>query len=254
MVARIPPSCPSRPAPGGGTQPVRCEDCGLYGICLVAGLGDEASTLLDRLVGRRQPVPRGAVLFAHGQTFDGVYAVKHGSFKTTVPMAEGGEQVVGFHFPGELLGLEAIKAGRHHFTAQALESASVCKLRFDDLQALGKRLPDFQYQLIQAMSEQVLAAQSLSELTGKQGSEERLAAFLVNLSNRLRMRGLHSTDLRLSMSRQDIGSFLGLAMETVSRLFTRFQEEGLLDVQRKRIRILDLPRLTMVANSWPKSR
>jgi CRP/FNR family transcriptional regulator len=229
-------------ANGRGAE-VACDDCGLFGICLVAGLDEPDLDLLDRVIERRQVVARGDSLFRAEQPFEAVYAVKSGSFKTYVGAGADEAQVVGFHLPGELLGLDALKHGRYSTTAEALEAGSVCQLRFGDLERLGERFPQFQEQLIEAMSEQLLHGQRLAVLSGKQTAEERLAAFLCNLSERLAGRGLSGVEFRLAMSRQDIADYLGLAVETVSRTFKRFQARGWLSVSGKHLCLRGLSEL-----------
>ena len=229
-------------AHGRGAE-VACDDCGLFGICLVAGLEEPDLDLLERVIERRHAVARGDCLFRPDQPFDAVYAVKSGSFKTYIGVGAEDAQVVGFHFPGELLGLDAVKRGRYSATAEALEAGSVCQLRFGDLEQLGERFPQFQEQLIGAMSEQLLHSQRLAVLSGKQTAEERLAAFLCNLSERLAGRGLPGAEFRLAMSRQDIANYLGLAVETVSRTFKRFQARGWLSVSGKHLRLRGLHEL-----------
>jgi CRP/FNR family transcriptional regulator len=231
---------------------VECEDCGLYGICLVAGLDDPKSSLLDQIVTRRDPVARHATLFNADDPFTAVYAVKSGAFKTYVCDDDGTERVVGFYMPGELLGLDAIKPGLYGYTAKSLEASSVCKLGFDELDKLGKLVPEFQMQLIEAMSNEIHEAQHLAMLTGRQIAEERLVAFLLNLSQRHQAHGLPGETFRLCMSRQDIASYLGLALETISRVFTRLQEDGLLRASGKNIKFLDVPGLQRLAKGGKK--
>jgi CRP/FNR family transcriptional regulator len=176
-----------------------------------------------------------------------VYAVRSGSLKTFSIMADGREQVTGFYLPGELVGLDAISLGRHPSSAKALESSSICELSFLDLEALGEQIPGLQRQILRVMSRELLDDELLLMLIGKKTAEERLAAFLVTLAMRFRLRGFSATEYNLSMSRSDIGNYLGLAVETVSRLFTRFQHEELLSVKRRRIHIHDLEKLSMLA-------
>jgi CRP/FNR family transcriptional regulator len=228
---------------------VACKDCNLFQLCLPVGIGEADLEQLDRIIKRKRPVRRGEHLFQVGDRFQAIYAVRSGSIKTYAPTEDGHEQVIGFHLPGELLGLAAITAEFHPCAAKALETSSVCEIPFDELEALSERIPSLQHQLLKVMSKEILHDQSLLMLLGKKSAEERLAALLISLSDRYRQRGFSVSEFHLSMSRNDIGNYLGLAVETVSRLFTRFQEEGLLTVQRKHIRILDLPRLRALATN-----
>lgn len=232
---------------------VECEDCGLYGICLVAGLDNPQSELLDHIVSRREPVLKDTILFKAGEPFTSVFAIKSGAFKIYTLDDDGKERVAGFYMPGELLGLEAIKPGRYKYYARSLDNSSVCRLGFDELHRLGELIPEFQMQLIEAMSYEIHEAQHLAMLTGRQVAEERLTAFLLNLSQRYQAHGLPGDAFRLSMSRQDIASYLGLAMETVSRVFTRLQDDELLMVSGKNVKLLDIPRLKELVAGGKKS-
>ena len=228
---------------------VACQDCSLYPLCLPTGISGEELELLDRIIKRGTPLKRGEHLFQVGNPFQSIYAVRSGSIKTYTPTEDGMEQVTGFHLPGELLGLDAINTGVHPCAAKALETTSLCEIPFDQLGELSKRIPSLQQQLLKIMSKEILHDQSLLMLLGKRSAEERIAALLLSLSTRYSLRGFSPTEFNLSMSRNDIGNYLGLAVETVSRIFTRFQDEGLLTVQRKFIKIINLDSLHSVANS-----
>jgi CRP/FNR family transcriptional regulator len=228
---------------------VACKDCNLFQLCLPVGIDARELDELDSIIKRRRPVKRGEHLFRVGSPFQAIYAVRSGSIKTYTPTEDGHEQVTGFHLPGELLGLDAINLGHHPCAAKALETTSICEIPFDRLEELSTRLPSLQHQLLKIMSKEILHDQSLLMLLGKKSAEERLAALLLSLSGRYQQRGFSPTDFYLSMSRNDIGNYLGLAVETVSRLFTRFQDEGLLSAQRKHVCITDLPRLRAIANA-----
>lgn len=228
---------------------VACKDCNLFQLCLPVGIDARELEELDSIIKRRRPVKRGEHLFRVGDPFQAIYAVRSGSIKTYTPTEDGHEQVTGFHLPGELLGLDAINLGHHPCAAKALETTSICEIPFDRLEELSMRLPSLQHQLLKIMSKEILHDQSLLMLLGKKSAEERLAALLISLSTRYQQRGFSPTDFYLSMSRNDIGNYLGLAVETVSRLFTRFQDESLLSVQRKHVCITDLPRMRTIANA-----
>lgn len=228
---------------------VACKDCNLFQLCLPVGIDAKELEELDSIIKRRRPVKRGEHLFRVGDPFQAIYAVRSGSIKTYTPTEDGHEQVTGFHLPGELLGLDAINLQHHPCAAKALETTSMCEIPFERLEELSMRLPSLQHQLLKIMSKEILHDQSLLMLLGKKSAEERLAALLLSLSTRYQQRGFSPSDFYLSMSRNDIGNYLGLAVETVSRLFTRFQDEGLLSVQRKHVRIIDLPRMRAIANA-----
>lgn len=203
---------------------------------------------LNRIIERRRPMKRGHHLYRIGDTFQAIYAVRSGSIKTYTVSTEGQEQVTGFHLAGELLGLDAINDGNHPCNAKALETTAVCEIPFDRLDELCDRIPGLRRQLFKIMSKELSFEQSLLTLLGKKNSQERLAAFLLSLSARYRGRGFSAHEFRLGMSRDDIGNYLGLAMETVSRMFTRFQSEGILEVDNRDVRILDLERLQTLAH------
>ena len=219
---------------------VACKGCTLATLCLPMGLEPEDVERLDDIVKRSRPLHRGDYLFRSGEGFRSLYVVKTGSVKTYAPSEEGGEQVLGFHLPGEIIGLDAIDTEVHACSARVLETSAICELPFARLEELSVAIPSLQHQLYRLLSKEIGHDTELLLLLGKKSAEERLAAFLLNLSRRLHRRGLSATDFHLSMSRHEIGNYLGLAVETVSRLFTRFQEEGLLKVDRKHVQLLDL--------------
>ena len=228
------------------TLKVACQDCTLFQLCLPIGVDQADLVLLDRIIKRRRPVKRGEHLYRAGDVFESIYAVKSGSFKTSTITEEGREQVTGLHLPGELIGMDAISSGTHCCSAMALERSSVCEIPFSQLEELGTQIPSLMRQTVRIMSKEILRDKRIMQIT-KNSAPGRLAAFLLGLSERFRERGFAAQEYQLSMSRVDIGNYLGLADETVSRLFTRFQEDGLLAVERKRIRLIDVPRLQTVA-------
>jgi CRP/FNR family transcriptional regulator len=222
---------------------VACRECSLNEICLPVGVGADDLERLDAIIDRKRPLGRGEHLFRTGDRFQSLYAVRSGSLKTYATSADGQEQVMGFLLPGELVGLDAIADGRHPLSAKTLETTSVCEIPFAQLESLSGQLPGLQHELLRAMSQEIRDDEQNMVVLGQKSAEERLAAFLVSLSNRFRRRGFSPNEFNLSMSRGDIGNYLGLALETVSRLFTRFQNEELLRVDRKHIELLDRDRL-----------
>jgi CRP/FNR family transcriptional regulator len=222
---------------------VACKNCSLGTLCLPMGLAPEDVERLDTIVKRNRPLHRGDHLFRNGDKFRSLYVVKTGSVKTYTPSEDGGEQVLGFHLPGELIGLDAIERETHSCSAKILETSAICEIPFGRLEELSTSIPSLQHQMYRLLSKEIGQDTEMLMLLGKKNAEERLATFLLSLSNRFRKRGLSPTDFYLSMSRHEIGNYLGLAVETVSRLFTRFQDEGLLQVERKHVQLLDLARL-----------
>ncbi len=228
---------------------VACQECSLNEICLPVGVASGDLQRLDDIIDRKRPITRGDHLFRSGDVFQSLYAVRAGSLKTYTTSEDGQEQVMGFHLPGELVGLDAIADGNHPLSARALETTSVCEIPFSDLEALSVQLPSLQHQLLRIMSQEIRNDEQNMVVLGQKSAEERLAAFLISLSKRFHHRGFSPNQFNLSMSRGDIGNYLGLALETVSRLFTRFQSEGLLQVDRKHIELLDREKLTAYAGS-----
>jgi cAMP-binding proteins - catabolite gene activator and regulatory subunit of cAMP-dependent protein kinases len=226
---------------------VECESCGLYGMCKVAGLDAPVPDLIDEIVGRREPVAVGQNVIAAGATFGEIYAVKSGSFKTYVTMASGEQQIIDFYFPGELIGLEGLSEGSYPHTVEALEASSVCRLDFSKLNVLGERLGEFQKQLINALSKRARQDQWVPLLMGAQNAEQRTATFLLSLSARFAEHELPSVRFKLPMSRHDIANYLGLAVETVSRMFQRFQSMDLLEVHGRHVELRDIDAIRVIA-------
>ncbi|WJW75640.1 fumarate/nitrate reduction transcriptional regulator Fnr [Thiohalobacter sp. IOR34] len=228
-----------------------CESCSLHQLCLPLELAHDDIEALDRIIKQRKPLHRGDYLFQMGDPFRAIYAVRSGSIKTFTSSGNGDEQVTGFHLPSEIVGLDAITSHRHPCSARALETTSVCEIPFDQLEALGNRIPGLQRQLLRIMSREILEDQNMMIWLGKKSAEERLAALLLRISQRFQERKFSALEFNLSMSRTDIANYLGLAVETVSRLFSRFQQEGLLNVDRKHLIIHDLDGLQRMAGIDP---
>ena len=219
---------------------VACSTCNLRELCLPVGLTQHELEYVDkRLVATRRKVARGQTLYRAGDAFDSVFAVWTGFFKTCLSSSDGREQVTGFQMGGELLGLDGIGTGRHEVDAVALEDSQVCVIHFADLQSLSHEVPTLQIQLHRVMSREIVRNQGVMLMLGSMFAEQRLAAFLLNLSFRMKARGFSASSVSLRMSREEIGSFLGMALETVSRTFTKFQDLGLLFVHKRDIRITD---------------
>ncbi len=225
-----------------------CSNCDFSEIQDVI-LGVEDVSLVSKILKRRQQVPKGEGLFRAGQPFHAAYAVKSGTFMSYRLLEDGEEQVLAFHLPGELIGIDAIKEKQYSYSARALEPGSICELYFNDLAKLGESYVDAQDSLIRVMGGEISQAQRQSLLAARQAADERIAAFLLNLADRFNKRDFCSIHLRLAMSRQQIASYLGIAVETVSRCLKRFQSIGLLDVSGKQIEFLDRPGLENIART-----
>jgi CRP/FNR family transcriptional regulator len=224
----------------------KCSQCSLQELCLPRGLHASDLEQLDTVVSCEGPHHEGDFLLRAGDPFRSLYAVRSGSYKSYTIDQDGREQIWGFHLPGEIMGLDAIHPERHICNVVALDTATACNLPFDQLSAIASRLPGLRSGLFKILSKN-LAQQTLR--SRDETAEERLAAFLVDLSSRLRERGFSERDLHLSMPRRDIASYLHLTAETISRSLARFQSEGLISVDHREIRLLDLARLTKRARS-----
>jgi CRP/FNR family transcriptional regulator len=222
---------------------VACSNCNLRELCLPVGISPEQLERLDELVAQRRTVPRGDALFRAGDTFQSLYAVRTGFFKTCVASEDGREQVTGFQMAGEVLGLDGIGSDRHTCDAVALEDSAVCVIPYHHLEELTRELTDLQRHFHRIMSREIVRDHGVMLLLGSMRAEERLAAFLLNLTQRLRSRGFSSTSLVLRMTREEIGSYLGLKLETVSRAFSKFQDDGVLEVKQRQITVRDPVRL-----------
>ena len=225
-----------------------CQNCSLYDLCLPMGLETGDLDRLDNVIKRRQSVNKNNFLFRLGDPLKSVYAIRSGSFKTYLINTDGAEQIVGFSLPGELLGMDAISENQHACTAKALETSSVCEIPFDRLESLARDIPNLQHQLFRLMSKEIQQDQNLMLLLAQMPAETRLASFLLSMSERLSKRGYAANEFNLSMSRGDIANLLGMAVETISRLLSHFQENDLLNVERKHITILDMDKLRQLAN------
>jgi CRP/FNR family transcriptional regulator len=219
---------------------VRCSHCNLREICLPVGLTrEELEHIDDRLVSSRRKVARGEALFRVGDRFDALFAVWTGFFKTVITSRQGREQVTGFQMGGELIGLSGIDTGRHGVDAIALEDSQVCVIPYAELERLSQEVPSLQRQVHKVMSREIATDHGVMLQLGSMHAEERVAAFLLNLLHRLESRGFSRSSMLLRMSREEIGSFLGLKLETVSRTLSKFQANGLLFVRQRQIEITD---------------
>jgi len=219
---------------------VTCSSCNMREMCLPAGLSTEDMQRIEGLVYARRRVKRGEALFNAGDTFGSIYAIRSGFFKTSVIDGEGREQVTGFCMGGELLGMDGLGAGRYNGTAVALEDSEACVLPFALVEELSRDIRPLQRQLHSVLAREIVRDHGVMMLLGSMRAEERLATFLLNLSKRFLRRGYSSSDFHLRMTREEIGSYLGLKLETVSRLFSAFQKDELIDVQQKHVRIRDI--------------
>lgn len=220
------------------THKALCSTCSLRELCLPLGLDAEEFKKLDAVIRQSRRLKKGEYLFHAGEQFTSLYAIRTGFLKTIVTLPDGRDQVTGFFMSGELMGMDGIYSRSHTCDAVALEDCEVCELPFDRLEDLGKHMPALHTHFLRMMSREIVRDQNVMLLLGNMRAEERLAAFLLNLSQRLKSRGFAANDFILRMSREEIGSYLGLKLETVSRTLSRFNSEGWISVEHKHIRIL----------------
>ena len=224
-----------------------CRDCSLSTLCLPLSLNMEDLDLLDDIVKRGRPLKKGEYLFRQGDEFSSVFAVRSGSLKTYSISDCGEEQITGFHLPSEFVGMSGMDTELYPTSAIALETTSICEIPFELLDELSASVPELRRQLMRIMSREIRDDQQMMMLLSKKTADERIATFLVNLSARFSARGYSATQFRLAMSRNEIGNYLGLAVETVSRVFTRFQQNELIEANGKEIKILNSKELCQLA-------
>ncbi|MCB1760677.1 MAG: helix-turn-helix domain-containing protein [Gammaproteobacteria bacterium] len=234
-----------------GIVEVACEQCGLDPICDVLDYAEEESGVPAGILLRRQPLQRGETIFRQQENFHSIFAVKSGSFKTSMSRSSQPDQVVGFHFPGELIGVEAMSRQTYPCTARALERSSICELRIPRLPESGRPLEALQASIIDLLGREVMLSHELVSSLVHQSAEQRICGFVLNLSQRLARRKLPSAEFTLTMSRSDIGNYLGLAAETVSRVLTRLHKSGAIRLQRKLVRIVDPSVLERLVEASP---
>lgn len=234
-----------------GSNHVSCTSCSLADLCLPTGLDQEQMAELDRIIQKRKKVSRGQYLYRSGDEAENLYSIRSGSIKLVVGDPAGAEQVTGFYLPGELVGLDALASGEHGCSAQALELTTVCALPLKEFDALCTQIPDLRRHTMRAMGRELNQDHRLMLSLGKLDAEERLAAFLLNISNRLAQRGFSAKEFNMSMPRHDLANYLGVAVETLSRLFSRLQDDGVLAIDklnRRHVTLIDMDRLRALAH------
>jgi CRP/FNR family transcriptional regulator len=235
---------------GGQNTAVSCSKCCLRCVCLPRGLDAEAMDDMDQLTRLKRKIGRGSTLYRTGDGFDALYAVRSGAFKSVGISRNGLEKVTGLHLPGEVMGLEAINTRKHRYDAIALEDSEVCVIQFSQLTHLALRLPELQAQLLRIVSGDISRDQGLMLLLGSLDAEQRVVAFLLSLSKRYQNLGYSSTRFSLRMTREEIGSYLGLTLETVSRVMSRLHREGAIKAQQREIELRDNRALEDKVGHW----
>lgn len=229
-----------------------CAQCSLHVLCLPAGVDSGDLQRLDDIVRSRRPLLQGETLFRAGQPLSALYVAREGAFKTVALSQDGETQVIGFHLPGELMGLDALGGGAHACDALALTRATVCEVPMGQLEDVCQQLPGLQHQLLRIIGQGIHRDQTHMEMLGRRQASERMALFLHGLAERYRLLGRPSDMFVLPMSREDIASYLGMVIETVSRTLTKMQDEGLISVRGRQLKILDPARLDALVHGPAK--
>ncbi len=234
-----------RPATGGCA--IHCHDCSMGSLCIPFTLNTAELELLDNIIERKKPIQKGEQIFKSGDPLKSLFAIRSGTVKSYTITEQGDEQITGFHLAGDVIGFDGIHAQAHQSFAQALETSMVCEIPFHVLDELSGVMPKLRQQIMRLMSNEIMSDQEMILLLSKKNAEERLAAFISNLANRFGSRGFSPKEFRLTMTRGDIGNYLGLTVETISRLLGRFQKSELIEVKGKYITILDENGLHLLA-------
>ena len=224
-----------------------CNTCSLSELCLPRGLDTEDLQTLDDIIEQRTLLHKKELVFKQGSSSGCIYAVRSGCVKTFTTAKDGEEQILGFHLPGEILGLDGFDNKIHSCSAVALDTSTICELPVNELNVLCVKMPGLQQQLLSLISDEISKDHTMLLLLARRNAEQKLATFLSNIAERLKARGYSSNSFELVMSRSDIGNYLGIADETVSRLLTKFRDKNIIAVNRKNIEILDHQLLNNVA-------
>jgi CRP/FNR family transcriptional regulator len=226
---------------------INCSSCRLNTLCLPISLELQDINKLDEIIQRGRPMQRGDRIYHAGDKFRSVYAVRSGAIKTISNTQDGQEQITGFYLPGEIIGMDGLATNSHSNTAIALETSAVCEIPFSRLEELSTELPSLQRRFFQLMSKEITNDQQLITLLSKNNADQRIASLLLSISARNHSRGLSADDFYLPMSRSDIGNYLGLTIETVSRVFGRFHKNETIQLDKKHVKIIDMAALRNIA-------
>ncbi len=229
-------------------QHIHCQNCSISELCLPFSLNEKEMDTLDQIIDRKRPIHKGEELYQDGQKMQSLYAIRSGTFKTFTVNESGEEQITGFHLAGDLLGFDAIAATEHPSFAKALETSMVCEIPYNTLDSLSNSMPKLKKQILRMMSSEIRTDQEMLTLLNRKNAEQRLATFISSLSTRYQARGLSAKEFRLTMTRSDIGNYIGLTVETISRLLNRFHKSGIIEVDGKLITILNLDKLNECAD------
>ncbi len=224
-----------------------CHNCRMSALCLPLALDVGSLDRIETVIDRGRPLHKNQFIFHAGDRFESLYAIRSGAVKSYCTSDDGSEQVTGFYLPGEIFGWDGIDSGNHKNTTLALQTTALCEIPFARFEELSQNVPQLQQHFMRLMAKEITADQELITLLAKSSAEERVASLLISLSNRLKRQHLSATRFRLPMSRADIGNYLGLTVETVSRVFSRFQSFDLIRCDKKEIEIINLPSLSALA-------
>lgn len=230
-----------------GAQHINCMNCSISELCIPFSLNENELRTLDNIIDRKRPIHKGECVFSDGENMRSLYAIRSGSFKTYTIDENGEEQITGFHLAGDLLGFDAIAEHMHVSFAKALETSMVCEIPYTNLDELSNTMPKLKMQVLRLMSQEIRADQDMLTLLNRKNAEQRLATFICTLSKRFQARGFSAKEFRLSMTRSEIGNFIGLTVETISRLLNRFDKNGLIKIDGKYITIVDMSSLEETA-------
>ncbi|HEX8594538.1 MAG TPA: fumarate/nitrate reduction transcriptional regulator Fnr [Pseudomonas sp.] len=220
-----------------------CANCGVRELCLSTGLSNADVERLSSIVTQRLRIKKGAPLYHAGEPLRSLYAIRYGFFKTSITSEDGREQITGFQMAGDMLGIDAIGENRHVCNALALEDSEVCPIHFTQLERLNQELPSLQRNFNKLLSREIVRDHEMLLLMGNLNADERFAAFLLNLSHRMLARGYSPRAFVLRMSREDIGSYLGLRLETICRAIARLRELDIVRISGRAVEILNLEAL-----------
>jgi CRP/FNR family transcriptional regulator, anaerobic regulatory protein len=232
---------------------VHCANCRLHALCLPISLEMNDIARLDDIIQRGRPIQKGDRIYHAGEKFQSVYAVRSGAVKTVTITQDGQEQVTGFYLPGEIIGMDGLATNSHSNSAIALETSAICDIPFSRLEELSSQLPSLQRRFFQLMSKEISNEQQLITLLSKNNADQRIASLILSISSRNHQRGLSAEEFHLPMSRSDIGNFLGLTIETVSRVMGRLHKQQVIHLDKKHIRILNMLSLRNIAFNAEKS-
>ncbi|GHB74687.1 fumarate and nitrate reduction regulatory protein [Psychrosphaera saromensis] len=219
---------------------LNCANCSLNQLCIPFSLDETELRRLDDVIERKKPFHKSDCMVEAGQTFTSLYAIRSGSFKSYLVDDQGVEQITGFHLPGDVIGFDGLAKLKHQTYCQALETSMVCEIPYTTMDELVEKMPKLRSQFTRLMSSEISSDQNMFMLLNKKTAEQRIASFLTTLSDRFAERGLSKNSFRLTMTRGEIGNYLGLTVETVSRIFSKFQKSGFIQVDGKLIEIKDV--------------